>query len=290
MEGRSSQNVQDKPLRVIVLYSAGHLGSAMILNRLLQLPAYEVIGVIKARPLDFSRAGLSKLKRHLKKVGWRFAWLLFWQRLVQGAAYLLTLPLPSAGKRLRPAWKIAADMAIPVLQCKNINGEEALRFIHKLQPDLLLSAYFTQILKAPVIRIPRLGVLNVHPGWLPAYKGAMAYFWVLKNGSEQAGVTLHWIDEGIDTGAIIARRSIQIQPGMTQQNVLIATARVGAELLSEVGEKLLQGISIESITPEEGEREAYYPMPGEEEFANYFRRRRFFRIRDTIASIWRWRP
>ncbi|WP_041280530.1 hypothetical protein [Desulfosudis oleivorans] len=62
------------PLRVIVLYSAGHLGSTMILNRLLTMPAYDVVGVIKAQPIAFSFTGIRKIRKHLKKVGWRFAW------------------------------------------------------------------------------------------------------------------------------------------------------------------------------------------------------------------------
>lgn len=276
-------------MRVIVLYSAGHLGSAVILNRLLNMPAYEVVGVIKAQAVGFSRAGLKKIKHHLKKVGWRFAWLLLWQRLVQAFVYLLTLPLPSSAEGLRPAWKIANDLDIPVLQCKSINSQAAIDFIRELQPELLLSAYFSQILKNEVIRIPERGVLNVHPGWLPAYKGAMAYFWVLKNGSENAGVTVHWIDEGIDTGGIIARHAFNVEPGMTQQNVLVKTADTGADLLAAIGEKLLNGDAIDKIEPDENEADQYYPMPGETEFDNYFKRRRFFRIRDTFASIMRWR-
>ena len=141
----------------------------------------------------------------------------------------------------------------------------------------------------PVIQTPRLGVLNVHPGWLPAYKGAMAYLWVLKNGGERAGVTVHWIDEGVDTGAILARRAFTVAPGMTQQNVLVTTATVGADLLSEVGNKLVSGENIDDICPDDREEDMYYPMPGEAAFDAYFRRRRFFRIRDTFASILNWR-
>ena len=276
-------------LRVVVLYSAGHLGSAMILNRLLDMPSYEVVGVIKAGAVAFTPAGIRKIKRHLKKVGWRFAWLLLWQGLVQAGVFLVTLLLPRAENRLRPAWKIAEDQNIPVLKCDSINGDQAITFMADLTPDLLLSAYFPQILKSRVINIPRLGVLNVHPGWLPAYKGVMAYFWVLKNGSERAGVTVHWIDEGVDTGEIVARRSFRIEPGMTQQNVLVTTAAIGADLLARIGEKLSEGLTLDSIRPEEDEADQYYPMPGESAFDGYFRQRRFFRIRDTVASIFRGR-
>jgi folate-dependent phosphoribosylglycinamide formyltransferase PurN len=284
-ENRTLVTEKRKVLEVVVLYSAGHLGSTLILNRLLKMPEYRVVGVVKTQALPFSRAGAVKLKKHLEKIGWRFAWLLFWQRLVQGFFYLLTFSLIRSKRRVQPAWKLALENDIPVLRCRSINNEKAICFIKGLSPDLILSAYFPQILKKPVICLPKLGVLNVHPGWLPAYKGAMTYLWVLRHGREKAGVTLHWIDEGIDTGEIIARQSFKLIPGMTQQNVLVETAVVGAELLKKVGEKLGQGDAIGSIIPDETEEDQYYPMPGEDEFQAYFSRRRFFRIRDLFASI-----
>ncbi len=272
-------------MRVVVLYSAGHLGSTLILNRLLKMPEYRVVGVVKTQAVPFSRSGAVKLKKHLKKIGWRFAWLLLWQRLVQGFFYLLTFPLTSSKRRVQPAWKLARDRDIPVLKCRSINGEKAKSFVKDLSPDLILSAYFPQILKKPVILLPKMGVLNVHPGWLPAYKGAMTYLWVLRHGREKAGVTLHWIDEGIDTGEIIARRSFKLFAGMTQQNVLVETAVVGAGLLKDVGRKLARGDDPGTIVPDEAEEDQYYPMPGETEFYAYFSSRRFFRIRDLFASI-----
>lgn len=275
------------PFRVIVLYSAGHLGSATILNRLVDMPEFQIVGVIKAQTIELSWKGLKRLRKHLKKVGWRFGWLLAWQHIVQSLTYGLIGALREKRLRLRPTWRLAKQKGIPVLACKNINDPEAITFIRTLSPDLIISAYFSQILKQPVIELPRIGTLNIHPGWLPAYKGAMAYFWVLKNGSENAGVTLHWIDEGIDTGEIIARENFQITPGMTQQNVLMVTAELGAELIQQAGRKLQDDQPLSPIAPTEKEQDNYYPMPGSDAFESYFKRRRFFRIRDIIKTILR---
>ena len=87
----------------------------------------------------------------------------------------------------------------------DINHPTVINLIQDLKPDIIVSAYFNQIIKEPVIDLPKFGILNIHPGWLPAYRGAMAYFWVLKNGSEKAGVSIHWIDKGIDTGELVSR-------------------------------------------------------------------------------------
>lgn len=274
-----------RPLSIVILYSAGHLGSAIILNELNKSPTFNIKGVVKAKPLSFSTTGIRKLKRHLKNVGWRFGWLLFWQRLIQSSAFVLSLTLIGSKKRILPAWRIARKYNIPVHMAGNINDEETQAFIKSTKPDLIISAYFSQILKADVIHIPKLGVLNVHPGWLPAYKGAMAYFWVLKQQEDYAGVTLHWIDEGIDTGEIIARHKITLKRGATQQIVLEETAKAGAALLETAGQTLLAGGVLETIMPTKSEADEYYPMPGHAHFREYFKTRRFFKIRDVFKAV-----
>lgn len=271
-------------LNVIILYSSGHLGSAMIMNKLLKMPEINIIGVVKAPPLKLSIQGWKRVKQHLAKVGWQFAWLLFWQRCIQGLGYLITLIFPFLQQRLKPAWKIAADHNIPVFYCQNINDTASQNFIRQHAPDLLISAYFSQILKPDVIALPKKGILNVHPGWLPSYKGAMAYFWVLKNGSKRGGVSVHWIDEGIDTGTILARRSFLLKEKATQETVLMTTAIIGAGLIRRVVKKMISGEELASC-PIDKDSDNYYPLPAEKDFEMYFQQRRFFRIRDILGLL-----
>lgn len=275
--------MKQKPLRTIVLYSAGHLGSATILNRLAKAKEMRIVGVIKARPASFTSKGVKKLKKHLKKVGWRFGWLIFWQQLIQVVAYGLVLITPFLRRRLTPGWVLAKQKGIPIHYCKSINDKECLDVIRALKPDLIISAYFNQILKKEAIQAPRIGVLNVHPGWLPAYRGAMCYFWVLKNAEERGGVTVHWIDEGIDTGEILARKSFHLKAGWTQQKVLALTAIIGARLLKRIGRKLYNGEQPAPMSQPDREGAAYYPMPAEADFEDYFAERRYFRIRDIFG-------
>ncbi len=274
-----------EPLDVVILYSSGHLGSAIIMNKLLNMDEVNIVGVVKAQPLKLSIRGRAKIKQHLKKVGWRFAGLLFWQRCIQGFGFLLTLLFPFLSKRLKPAWKIAADENIPVFHCGNINEEECQAFIRGLKPDLLISAYFSQILKKEIMSLPQLGVLNVHPGWLPQYKGAMAYFWVLNHGQDRGGVTVHWIDEGIDTGEVLARRSFLLKENATQETVLMYTAVIGARLIRRVVRRVLAGADPKLEDTHQEEEDAYYPMPGSDDFKTYFKQRRFFRIRDILGLL-----
>jgi len=256
------------------------------MNRLVDMAEIDVVAVVKAQPLSLSRHGKLRVKRHLQRVGWRFGWLLFYQRIVQALGYALSLLIPGLRKRLLPAWKIARERNIPVHRCNNINEAATIEFIQACEPDLLVSAYFSQILQPDVIQLPRLGVLNVHPGWLPTYRGAMSYFWVLHNRSDRGGVTVHWIDEGVDTGQILARRSFPIRANATQETVLTLTAVIGARLLRRIIRRLQNGQPAAIPAVESAESQAsYYPMPGDQEFASYFQQHRFFRIRDVLGLI-----
>ena len=156
-----------RPARVVVLYSAGHLGSALIMNRLVAMGEIEVVGVVKAQPLSLSRLGKSQIRRHLQQVGWRFAWLLFFQRIIQGFGYALSLVMPARPGRLLPAWKIARERNIPVFETRDINAPALLEFVRQCQPDLLVSAYFSQILKSAILQIAPVRGAQYSP-WLVA--------------------------------------------------------------------------------------------------------------------------
>jgi methionyl-tRNA formyltransferase len=147
----------------------------------------------------------------------------------------------------------------------------------------MISAYFPQILKKEIIALPRLGTLNLHPGWLPSFQGAMVYFWALKQGVPRAGVSLHWIDEGIDTGDLIERKSFAIHNGMTQEQVLVKTAFIGSQLIKRVGKELRQRKTIKSLACTEPSH--YFPLPNQSATEAYLKKHRFFRLRDLFGIL-----
>lgn len=91
------------------------------------------------------------------------------------------------------------------------NSEEGLAVLRDERPDLIVSVRYRKIFKEAAIAIPKCGVINLHSGVLPQYRGAMATFWSMLNGETEIGTTLHYISDGtIDTGPIIgiARRPL----------------------------------------------------------------------------------
>jgi len=273
------------PLRAVILYSAGHAGSAIVLNMLDEAPDIEIVGIVRAPPLKSKG-----VQDEMRRIGWRFSWLLLWQRVVQMLTFAVAILLrPWLWKKtLLPGWYLAQEKKIPVKTCRNVNHPSVESFIREQKPDIIISAFFNRILKPNIIHIPRLGVLNIHPGWLPDYKGVMSYFWVLKNNDTTAGVTLHWINEGIDTGDIISRRRFTVHPETTQHQVLVKAAVIGGRLAVSAARKLARGEPLQRIGQSEmPQPHSYFGMPEEKDFDAYFEKRRFFRIRDVLATALR---
>ena len=100
------------------------------------------------------------------------------------------------------------------LKCINlkssINSNESLNFFKELQPDLIISILGNQIFKKKLINLPKYGCINLHTALLPKYRGLMPTFWVLKNNEQYTGVSVFFIDEGIDSGPIIVQKKIKI--------------------------------------------------------------------------------
>ncbi|MWV40052.1 formyltransferase family protein [Natrialba sp. INN-245] len=90
-----------------------------------------------------------------------------------------------------------------------LTSEEQLSTVEELQPDYVLSCGFRHIVPEAILEIPNEGCLNLHPSYLPYNRGANPNVWSIVEGTP-AGVTLHFMDTGIDTGDIVARRKVPV--------------------------------------------------------------------------------
>ena len=102
--------------------------------------------------------------------------------------------------------KYGIDYIYPV----NINSLEFIKTAKSYNCDLFVSMSFNQIFKTTIINTPRLGAINCHAGKLPFYRGRNILNWALINDEKEFGITVHYIDEGIDTGDIIEQRCFEI--------------------------------------------------------------------------------
>ena len=106
------------------------------------------------------------------------------------------------------------------------------------QPDLVVLAGFMKILPANFVSALKGKLINIHPSLLPDFKGAHAVRDALASGATKTGVTIHYVDEGVDTGEIIVQSEVMINPGDTEQVLHERIKKVEHELLASTIEKL----------------------------------------------------
>ena len=97
----------------------------------------------------------------------------------------------------------ASDAKIDFLVHKDVNEESFVSLLRGYEADLFVSMSFDQILRVPLYSLPRLGTINCHAGKLPFYRGRNVLNWALINDEKEFGITVHFIDDGVDTGDII---------------------------------------------------------------------------------------
>jgi methionyl-tRNA formyltransferase len=123
--------------------------------------------------------------------------------------------------------------AIPLYRVDDYNGPEAEQALRDASTDILL-LYGSKIIKPNILAIPRVGTLNAHSSLLPKYRGSASEFWMLLNDERQyAGITVHWVDPGLDTGDIFLQRSITAPPGITPRELRAIGRPIAAQLLTE---------------------------------------------------------
>jgi len=106
--------------------------------------------------------------------------------------------------------KTVKNLKVSHLCFEKINTEESIAQLKKFDPELFIVAGYSTILKQKVLDIPQLGTINLHAGRLPEYRGGSPLNWQLINGEEKAGISVIFMDEGIDTGCVLAEEEFPI--------------------------------------------------------------------------------
>jgi len=158
---------------------------------------------------------------------------------------VVTSPDRAAGRgrkvKFSPVKKTALAHDLPLLQPPSLRQTEAAAELRELAPDVIVVAAFGQILPPEVLAIPPHGCLNVHASILPHYRGAAPIAAAILAGEEQTGVTLMFMDEGMDTGPILAQARCKIEPQDTTGSLSVKLAHLGTDLLVETLPRWLDG-------------------------------------------------
>jgi methionyl-tRNA formyltransferase len=128
----------------------------------------------------------------------------------------------------------ALERELDVYQPKSLRSPEAIQHLARWQPDVIVVAAFGQILSAQVLDLPQHSSLNVHASLLPLYRGAAPIPAAILAGDQGTGVTIMRMDEGLDTGPILAQAELAILPDDTTATLTATLAVLGAQLLAEI--------------------------------------------------------
>ena len=133
-----------------------------------------------------------------------------------------------------PIKAIALQHQIPLWQPEKIKKDPAvLEQLQKLEADFFAVVAYGQILSTQILDMPRLGCINVHGSLLPAYRGAAPIQWCLYQGAAQTGITTMLMDQGMDTGDMLLKKTIDISLETNAGELAIALSTMGADLLLE---------------------------------------------------------
>ena len=130
-----------------------------------------------------------------------------------------------------PVKESALKLNIPVLQPDKVKEDSFVEELRALNPDVIVVIAFGQILSKEILDMPKYGCVNVHASLLPKYRGAAPIQWAVIDGEEKSGVCTMKMDEGLDTGDIIDKEEITLDPKETGGSLFDKLAALGGELI-----------------------------------------------------------
>jgi methionyl-tRNA formyltransferase len=199
-------------------------GASSVVQPILDHLDAEVVALVDSAPFGFS-PGLQKTVR------WRV------RRLVQ------KIRTPN-----RMLDRLALRSSIPYFFLHRENLSEFAGWLALQRCDIVFVWSMSHLLPAEILSIPRLGMLNTHPAMLPDYRGPYPWYWLYHDQVARSGTTLHYLDEGEDTGDIVFQRGFDISPGMPLGKLQrLALGSIGIELVLEAISALGRGDTLPRV-------------------------------------------
>jgi len=177
--------------------------------------------------------------------------------LIQRGEHVVGVVCPP-DRRGKPMKELAESSGISFFRPTEMKDPQVYDMYMGLHPDLSLLAFVTDIIPKRLLRIPSLGTICYHPSLLPRHRGASAINWAIINGDTHTGLTVFWVDEGIDTGPILLQKEVEITfddtTGSLYFNLLFP---MGIEAMVEAVELIKRGEA--PIIPQDESKATYEP-------------------------------
>jgi methionyl-tRNA formyltransferase len=221
-------------------------------------PKFKVISCVisKASPFGKKKSFLEKILETYKIFGFRFF-------IYYSLRYCSSILLSKSLKNI-----LKSNQVKIIELVGDINSNKSVQIIKEEEPDLLISILGNQIFKKQIFDLAPKGCLNLHTALLPKYRGLMPSFWVLKNNEKKTGVSVFFVDKGIDSGPILVQKEIQIG-NMTQAELIRETKLLGMKAIIEAIQ-LIQDNRVKLI-PNPDKDATYLSFPKREDIREFKR-------------------
>lgn len=145
------------------------------------------------------------------------------------------------GIQMTPVKECALKYGIPVFQPVKIKEPEAVEILRGYEADIFVVAAFGQILSEEILTMPEYGCINIHASLLPKYRGASPIQWAILNGEQETGITIMRMAKGIDTGDMLMKCTVPVEPKETGESLHDKLCAAGAELIVQALPKIERG-------------------------------------------------
>ena len=212
-------------MRVVVCCYNG-IFSDTVINQLQKISSVQVAGLVySTRIFSINGNWFNESVRLLKVSGFHYSLLQFFQTDLY--IFLSTL-----------FCRRTNFTKIPKISTRNINNQEGMDFLYTLNPDIILLVNFNQKVSSEVISLAKKACINIHPSWLPKYKGVDPVFTALNAGESNLGVTLHLVNEEFDCGDILSQSRIDVKEQHSVFYNQLLLFKLAAGLLEQIISKL----------------------------------------------------
>ncbi|HET7034841.1 MAG TPA: formyltransferase family protein [Thermomicrobiaceae bacterium] len=155
---------------------------------------------------------------------------------------------------------VCSAQSIPLWEVSNLAAPEVHAALTELAPELLVVSCFPWRIPASLVKLARLGGINLHPSLLPRHRGPEPLFWVFRAGERETGVTLHRLVPRLDAGEIVLQERLPVPAGIVGTELEQQSATLGAHLIPDAVERALRG---GATTPQDEALATYETWPGE---------------------------
>lgn len=227
--------IERNPRLRLVIVTNGNVFARIILDRLFVERALDIAGVVIVTGVKTGKSKMQSLREILARSGLRF----FVYKVSLYAVFALAGLL--SPRRSFFVYGLAKAHGVPLFLTDQVNRPETLEQVRAWNPDVLASVSCPQIIRPPLLELPRQHAINIHSSLLPAYAGIAPYFWVLANGEERTGTTVHTMDEKLDTGRVIVQRQVAIDAEASVLSLFLQLSLLGSEALAEAVDRIGRG-------------------------------------------------